>query len=95
MGFSHNNCGGGCVKAGQGQWAMLHRAMPERYAEFEAKQEALIADLPTARPFLRVTIDKELNYVSLKDYRAQFLEKNAQIDMFDIGGCGCFVDAGE
>jgi len=92
MGFSHNNCGGGCVKAGQGQWAMLYNKMPERYAVFEAKQEKLMNEIKTARPFLRVTVDGSLNYVSLKDYRENFLEKNTTIDMFDIGGCGCFVD---
>jgi len=92
MGFSQNNCSGGGVKAGQGQWALVHKEMPEKYKEFEEKQERLFKKLPKAKPFLRITINKELNYVSLKDYRKKFLEKNVQIDMFDIGGCGCFVD---
>ncbi len=95
MGFSHNNCGGGCVKAGQGQWAMLYKEMPEKYSWFEAQQESLLADVATTRPFLRITIDKVLSYVSLKDYREQYLEKSVQIDMFDIGGCGCFLSEAE
>lgn len=90
MGFSHNNCGGGCVKAGQGQWANLYKAMPERYKWFEDRQEKLMSEIPTARPFLRITTDKELNYVSLKDFR-KMLEQEKQVDMFDIGGCGCFI----
>ena len=92
MGFSHNNCSGGCVKAGQGQWAMLYKAMPDKYLEFEKEQEDLMRDLPTAKPFLRMTVEKVLNYISLKDYRKQYLEKNAQVDMFDVGGCGCFLE---
>jgi len=92
MGFSHNNCGGGCVKAGQGQWAMLYKQMPERYQWFEDQQEALMTDVPTARPFLRVTESGDLKYFSLKDYRQKFLEKNVTVDMFDIGGCGCFLE---
>ena len=32
MGFQHNNCGGGCVKAGIGHFKLLLDKMPERYA---------------------------------------------------------------
>lgn len=39
MGFPHNNCGGFCVKAGQGAFKLLLEKMPERYAEHEAKEE--------------------------------------------------------
>lgn len=92
MGFSHNNCGGGCVKAGQGQWAMLYKAMPDRYLEFESEQEKLMNDIPTARPFLRMTIEKNLEYLSLKHYRENYLDKSKQVDMLEIGGCGCFLN---
>jgi 3'-phosphoadenosine 5'-phosphosulfate sulfotransferase (PAPS reductase)/FAD synthetase len=91
LGFAHNNCGGCCVKAGQGQWAQVLDVMPDRYAEHEAKQEKLMAEVPTARPFLRMTVDGELKYLSLKEFR-HHLELNKQIDMFDVGGCGCFLD---
>lgn len=91
MGFSHNNCGGGCVKAGQGQWVMLYNKMPEKYKWFEDQQEKLMEEITTARPFLRITENKKLNYVSLKDYREKWLERNKTVDMFDIGGCGCFM----
>jgi len=98
MGFAHNNCGGGCVKAGQGQWAKLYIEMPERYLEFEEKQEKLMREVPTARPFLRMTIDKKLTYLTLREFRKNHLEFGGDIDMNDIGGCGCFVtneDKGE
>jgi hypothetical protein len=39
LGFSHNNCGGFCVKAGLGQFANLLRTMSERYAYHEQQQE--------------------------------------------------------
>jgi hypothetical protein len=99
MGFSHNNCGGFCVKAGLGQFYILLKTMPERYAYHEAKQEELFAVLGKRVPFLRQTTNKELRYLSLKEYREQIeeLEENKdvvskQIDLFDIGGCGCFGD---
>lgn len=92
MGFAHNNCAGGCVKAGQGQWAMLHKATPEKYHWFEQQQEKLMSEMPSTKPFLRMTVDGTLQYISLKIYREQYLEKNAQVDMFDVGGCGCFLE---
>lgn len=38
MGFSHNNCGGACVKAGQYQWKLLYQKMPERYLWHEEQE---------------------------------------------------------
>jgi hypothetical protein len=31
LGFPHNNCGGACVKQGQGEWLRLLRHFPERF----------------------------------------------------------------
>src|SRR5690606_5033173 len=41
MGFAHNNCGGFCCRAGQGHFANLLKQMPERFAEYEAKEEEI------------------------------------------------------
>jgi len=35
LGFVHNNCSGGCVRAGKKQWKLLHDKLPEVYAERE------------------------------------------------------------
>ena len=35
LGFSHNNCYGGCVRAGKKQWKMLYEKMPAVYADRE------------------------------------------------------------
>jgi hypothetical protein len=40
-GFPHNNCGGGCVRAGQGQFKLLLEKDPERYAVWEKKEQEL------------------------------------------------------
>lgn len=37
--FSHANCAGACVKAGQGAWAHLLRMRPETYRYHEEKEE--------------------------------------------------------
>lgn len=39
LGFAHANCGGACVKAGQGQWKKLFETFPDRYAWWEAQEE--------------------------------------------------------
>jgi 3'-phosphoadenosine 5'-phosphosulfate sulfotransferase (PAPS reductase)/FAD synthetase len=35
LGFSHNNCSGGCVRAGKKQWKMLYEKLPGVYLERE------------------------------------------------------------
>lgn len=99
MGFSHNNCGGFCVKAGLGHFYMLLKSMPERYAYHESKQEELFGVLGNRFPFLRKKVHGEIKYLSLREYRESIEEleqgntKNKDIvDLLDIGGCGCFTD---
>ena len=92
-----HNCGGGCVKAGVGHWRHLYKQWPERYALWERKEQELYEKVPNAKPFLRVAEDGETRYMSLKQLREERLEPEAegaacQIDMFDWGGCGCFID---
>ncbi|MGV9678833.1 hypothetical protein ACWDSJ_26415 [Nocardia sp. NPDC003482] len=45
LGYSHNNCGGTCVRAGQGQWRHTLRTFPERFAEAERQENRLRAEL--------------------------------------------------
>lgn len=91
MGFAHNNCGGFCVKAGQAHFENLLRKMPEVYAYHEARQEKLIAELPTVRPFLRMTKNKVTSYLTLKQFR-EHLQSGGEWAEFEYGGCGCFSD---
>lgn len=97
MGFSHNNCGGFCVKGGQGHFFNLLNQMPERYAYHEAKQEELFLVIGKRVPFIRKSIDKEISYLSLREFREKIQKDEMNniskiIDLNDIGGCGCFND---
>jgi hypothetical protein len=92
MGFAHNNCGGFCIKAGQGHFANLLRTMPERYAYHEQKEQELRAELGPAAAILRDRSGGESRLVTLREFRER-IEGGGQVDMFDIGGCGCFADA--
>lgn len=92
-GFSHNNCGGFCVKAGLAQFKKLYEEMPERYRYHESEQEKLFCKIGQ-HGFLRKTTGGIVRYLSLKQFRQEFLENlenKKEIDEYDIGGCGCFT----
>jgi 3'-phosphoadenosine 5'-phosphosulfate sulfotransferase (PAPS reductase)/FAD synthetase len=92
LGFDHNNCGGFCVKAGQGQFARLLAWHPERYAFHEGEMErAMSAIGPTAKPFLKITSDGVTRYVTLREFR-EHVQAGGQLEMFSASGCGCFSD---
>ena len=41
LGFLHNNCSGGCVRAGKKQWKLLYDKLPEVYAERERVEKEI------------------------------------------------------
>jgi len=93
MGFDHNNCGGICVRAGQGHFAKLYHAMPERYAEAEALEERVRAELGDVA-ILRDRSGGETKPLTLRELRER-IEAGLAVDMFDIGGCGCFMESAD
>ena len=88
-GFAHNNCGGFCIKSGQGQFFKLLKIFPDRYARHEKEQENLFTKIKP-HGFIRMTIDQEPKYLTLREFR-KYVEGDGQIDLFETGGCGCFV----
>lgn len=88
LGFSHNNCGGGCVRAGQAQFKKLLAVMPERYAVWEQGEEDVREYLGKDVTILRRTVDGERENFSLRQLR----EQQDSVDELDFGGCGCFTD---
>lgn len=90
LGFAHANCAGACCKAGIGQWRMLMRVFPERYAYAEMREaqlretlgfrQTMLADRRGGGP--RTTL-------SLTDLRSRSMtpaEERAA-----MGGCRCFT----
>lgn len=90
MGFAHNNCGGFCVKAGQGHFATLLRTLPLRYAECEREEESLRALLGDVA-VLRDRRGGKTRPMTLREFRER-TEAGVTPDIFEIGGCGCAVD---
>lgn len=91
-GLAHNNCSGFCVKAGIGHYITVLKNMPERYAEFEAKEQEIrdyIGKDVTVLRRVRNGVKTNLTLTQLrKEYEAG---KLLQDELWDIGGCGCFI----
>lgn len=90
-GFSHNNCGGFCVKAGQGQFAHLLKVFPERYAFHEQKEQEFREFIGKDVSILRDRRGGEVKPMTMKDLRER-IEAGEQFD-YDTGWeCLCFVE---
>lgn len=91
MGFAHANCGGGCVKAGQGQWAKVLELFPERYAYHEMREQQWRAKIGKDVAILRDRRGGTTKPLTLKALRER-IEAAEPVDADDIGGCGCFTE---
>jgi len=89
--LGHNNCGGFCVKAGLGHYKNLFLANKNRYLEFEKKEQEVYDCIGEIYPFLRKTENGNTRYLTLKQFREEYLEKDllSKEDSSEFGGCGC------
>jgi hypothetical protein len=93
MGASHNNCGGGCVKAGIGHFAWLLKAFPERYAEWEANEQGMRDFLGKDVSILRDRSGGTTDPLTLAALRTRLAAGRVPIQMLqDVGGCACMED---
>lgn len=89
-GFSHNNCGGYCCKAGQASAALLLDKLPSRYAYHERQENQLRAILGDVSSLTdrRGGTKKPL---SLTQFRER-IQAGGLFDKTDGGACSCFVE---
>lgn len=92
MGFPHNNCGGFCVKAGQGHFKLLYEKMPERYLHHERQEERTRQEIGADVAILRDRRGGTTKPMTLKVFRQRLEEHDPDIDPYDFGGCGCAID---
>lgn len=90
LGFKHNNCGGGCVRAGQAQFKHLLEVMPERFAEWE-RQEAKMQNFLGVEVTILNKVTKGVKEpLSLRQLREMAETQPTLIDMNDQGvSCNC------
>lgn len=89
MGFTHNNCGGGCVKAGIGHFVRLLDNLPEVFFVWEKGEADMREYLGKDVTILRRTINGKRFNFSLKQLREE-RESITKSELCEIGGCGCF-----
>jgi hypothetical protein len=90
LGFAHANCGGFCVRAGQGQFKRLLAVMPDRYAYHEAREQEFRADSGKDVAILRDRTGGETKPLTLRVLRER-IEGGGRVDELDLGGCGCYT----
>jgi 3'-phosphoadenosine 5'-phosphosulfate sulfotransferase (PAPS reductase)/FAD synthetase len=91
MGFPHNNCGGFCIKQGQGAFVNLLRTMPERYAEHEMAEERFRDQTGKDVSILRDRRDGRTTSLTLRQLRQEVEAGGEQLDLLEIGGCNCMI----
>lgn len=89
LGFEHNNCGGGCVKAGRSHFVQLLSVFPARFAEWEQNEEDVRQHLGADVSILRDRADGDTKPLTLARLRKQ-IEAGIAQPLWDVGGCGCF-----
>ena len=89
MGFQHNNCGGGCVKAGIGHFTHLLDVFPERFALWEKNEQDMREYINKDVSILRRTVNGVKTHFTLKQLREE-RESITNAELCDVGGCDCF-----
>lgn len=74
-GFDHNNCGGGCIKAGQAQWARLLWYLPDVYQWWEENEERFRKEINSDIAILRRVRKGVSSPLPLRDFRIELQEK--------------------
>lgn len=103
LGFSHNNCGGFCVKAGKKQFAKLLKYFPDRYAYHENREQefmksvgkktgVIIRDYRANAPDSTISLKEFREEIEAEQKKKGYLEPSLFSDEA-MGGCGCFTTA--
>lgn len=91
LGFAHNNCGGGCVRAGQAQFVHLYRTKPDVFDEWESGERELRDFLGADVSILRDRTGGDTSPLTLADLRVGLMLQPALFESDEWGGCGCFL----
>lgn len=93
-GFSHNNCGGFCIKAGHGHFLRLLKELPDVFARHEIEEEITMKYIgPKSQSVLKDRKNGITKSLTLKNFRKSAEQQhNLTRDFQDVGnqGCGCF-----
>lgn len=94
LGFPHNNCGGGCVKAGISHFVHLYRTKPKVFTQWENEEQTTLAEFEkrgVSNGHFTILKDRRegtIKPLSLRTLRER-IESGEKFAMNDWGGCGC------
>lgn len=94
LGFPHDNCGGGCVRAGISHFVHLLKVLPDRFAWWENEEQLTLAEFARRGvsnghfTILRDRRNGQTIPLSLKRLRER-VEAGEKFPEHDWGGCGC------
>jgi hypothetical protein len=91
LGYQHANCGGGCVRGGQAQWALKLRVDRPGYLQWEAEEQQIRADLGKDVAILRDRSGGGVKPLTLAVFRQQIDRQPTLFEPDDWGACGCFT----
>lgn len=92
LGLPHDNCGGGCVRAGISHWVRVYHVRPVTFANWEREEQETMADF-RVRGITPLTMLKDRRggtskNLSLLDLRKR-IEAGEKFPSDEWGGCGC------
>lgn len=91
-GLPHDNCGGGCCRAGISHWVQIYHVRPAVYSEWETEEWDLAEHLRTLNieplSMLKDRRNGTTANLYLRDLRKR-IEAGEKLDRHDWGGCGC------
>lgn len=94
MGYTHANCGGRCVKQGQGDWLRTLINFPERYAEVEAwEREMRKNEINANYTICKREVNGERVTLTLEQLRHEY-EDGKTADLFSLDQSSACVVCG-
>lgn len=92
LGLPHDNCGGGCVRAGISHWAHIYKVRPHVFTQWE-REERETAEYLTEQGVSPLSMLKDQRGGVVKNqYLWQLrerIETGDKLPKHDWGGCGC------
>jgi hypothetical protein len=91
-GFAHDNCGGGCVRAGISHWVHVYHHKRPTYDEWEFEEwdlaQYLVGEGIEPLSMLKDRRGGETHNLYLRDLRVR-IEAGEDLPKHEWGGCGC------
>jgi hypothetical protein len=90
LGMAHANCIA-CVKGGHGHWKQVLDLFPDHFAYAEQQERAIRSELGDVS-ILKDRVGGTARSLTLTEFRERSQAGGTQIDLFDLGGCGCMAE---